>query len=110
MEWLFVEMPPFTRNAVRLSLEDELRRLQSELLANPEAGRVDPGTCGVRKMRIRDSARGQGKRFGARVHYLLVPERSIIYLLNVYRKDEQDSLTPEQKKALCRLVFFIQAE
>lgn len=110
MEYLFIEMPPFTRNCVKLGLEDDLRRLQAELLTNPLAGTVDRGTCGVRKTRMPDSARGQGKRFGARVHYLFVPERSIIYLLNVYTKDEQASLTPDQKKALCRFVLRIQAE
>lgn len=106
MEFVFVEVDLFTRKFGALGLEDEdLRKLQTELLRNPAAGAVDPGTCGLRKIRMPDPARRQGKRFGARVHYLLVPHRSTIYLVNVYPKAGQDALTAEQKKALCRLIL-----
>ena len=110
MKYLFIEMPQFTRNSVRLGLEEDVRRLQNELMDNPTAGSVDPGTCGLRKVRMQDARRQQGKRFGARVHYLLVPRTLTIYLLNVYPKDERDLLTPEQKKALCRIVRWLEAE
>ncbi len=51
-----------------------------------------------------DATRDQGKRFGARVHYVVVPPRRVIYLLFVYAKDEQDKLTPQQKKQLRDIV------
>lgn len=53
---------------------------------------------------MRDRSRGQGKRFGARVHYLYLPHRETIYFLSVYAKDEQDALTPDQKKRLCAVI------
>ena len=81
-----------------------------ELARSPTAGVLDPGTCGLRKVRIGDRSRGQGKSYGARVHYLFVPHRQTIYLLNVYTKDEQDTLTPEQKKQLCAKIRPLKAE
>jgi hypothetical protein len=60
MEYLFVEAALFTQAIVKLGLEEELGQLQLELRRNPRAGVLDPGTCGLRKVRIRDSARGQG--------------------------------------------------
>ena len=100
----FVETIVFTKRIVALGLEEALRVLQSELLRNPTAGRLDPGTGGLRKVRIPDPNRGKGKRGGARVHYLLLSHKSVIYLLYVYGKDERDTLTDDQKKELRAVV------
>lgn len=102
MEWVFVEAPEFTRRIMKLMLDDELPALQAELLANPRAGDVERGTCGLRKIRMRDPWRGQGKRFGARVHYVFVPREKAIYLMSIYPKGEKAALTPAEKKVLCR--------
>lgn len=104
MGWVFVESPEFTRRVVKLGLEDELRELEDELRSNPKAGEVDPSACGLRKIRMRDRSRSQGKRFGARVHYLVAPQHETIYLVFIYRKDVQNLLTSEQRDALCRWV------
>lgn len=42
----FVETTMFTKRIVALGLEDSLQMLQQELLADPEAGDVEPGTGG----------------------------------------------------------------
>lgn len=107
MQIRFVEMTPFTRKVIKLGLEEDLRMLQLHLLHNPQAGDVEPGTCGLRKIRMSDEGRGQGRRFGARVHYFWAAGRATIYLFNVYRKSEQDALTPAQKKMLCALILQI---
>jgi len=65
---IFVETTVFTKRISALGLEESLRGLQLELLDNPEAGDVEPGTAGLRKMRLGDPTRGKGKRGGARVH------------------------------------------
>lgn len=62
----FVETRPFTARIATLGLEEALRKLQLELLANPQAGVVDRGTGGLRKVRIPDPERGKGKRGGGR--------------------------------------------
>lgn len=106
----FVETDLFTRRVVRLNLEEALRRLQVELAVNPEAGDLDPGTGGLRKVRVADPARGRGKRGGARVHYLWLPHQSLIYLVYVYTKDEADTLSAGQKKAVRAVVESIKRE
>lgn len=74
----FVEAKVFTKRVAALGLENQLRELQLDLVANPEAGTVDPGTGGLRKVRMADPARGKGKRGGARVHYLLLTHKDCL--------------------------------
>ena len=105
----FVETSIFTKQIAALALEDSLRGLQLELLDNPEAGDVEPGTAGLRKMRLGDPSRGKGKRGGARVHYLWLPHRGRIYLMFVYGKNEASTLTADQKKNLRAIVAQIKA-
>src|SRR3990172_8904822 len=109
----FVESTVFTKRIVRLGLEEPLRKLQGHLAANPTAGRLDPGTSGLRKVRIGDPRRargGGGRRGGARVHYLWVPSSQLVYFLFVYSKEEADTLTEDQKKALTAVVRAIKHE
>jgi hypothetical protein len=100
VNYTFVETTEFTRRIGKLGLEADLRGLQKELNENPKKGDTDSGTGGLRKVRMSDSTRGQGKRFGARVHYVVVERRQVIYLVFVYGKGESDKLTPNQKKIL----------
>jgi hypothetical protein len=106
----FVETSVFTRRIVSLGLEEPLRELQLLLASHPETGALDPGTGGLRKVRIGDPGRGKGKRGGARVHYLWIPAASLIYLIYVHSKDEADSLTQDQKKQLRTIVDAIKRE
>jgi hypothetical protein len=105
----FVETTVFTKRVAALGLEESLQGLQLELIDNPEAGDVDPGTGGLRKIRLGDPTRGKGKRGGARVHYLWLPHRSRIYLMLVYGKNEASTLTADQKKELRTVVTQIKA-
>ena len=57
---------------------------------------------GLRK--IRWLAEGRGKRGGVRVIYYPMPARSVILMLLVYPKNQQDDLTSEQKRRLAQLV------
>ena len=106
----FVETWIFTKRIIALGLENQLRELQDLLPANPDAGAVDAGTGGLRKVRIADPRRGKGKRGGARVHYLLLTHRGLVYLVYVYGKDESDALTPDQKRQLRAVVEMIKRE
>lgn len=96
----FIETVAFTRRINALGLAPELKALQELLVASPMAGATDAGTGGLRKVRLPDPKRGKGKRSGARVHYLYLAAHDVIYLVFVYGKDEQDKLTPAQKKQL----------
>lgn len=100
MQKLFIEAPGFTVE-VQKSWDDETyASFQKMLLAEPDRGMVIPGCGGLRKVRFRDPRRGKGKRGGARVIYLHVPEVNWIFLLDIYGKPEKDDLSAAEKKIL----------
>ena len=109
MHLTFVEAKVFTDRVTRMGLEPAVRDLQATLLLAPDAGDLDPGTGGLRKIRMADPMRGKGKRSGARVHYLWLPHVRRIYLLFVYGKDEMTSLSSAQKAALTTITRAIKA-
>lgn len=106
----FVETTAFTKRVLALGLEDSLQMLQQEALADPEAGDVEPGTGGLRKIRMRDPGRGKGKRAGGRVHYLWQKHKERIYLIFVYGKHESAKLTADQKRQLRQIAAQIREQ
>ncbi len=99
---VIVETHVFTKQVVNLLTDEEYVELQVALIMRPEAGRVIPGSGGLRK--VRWQAKGHGKRGGIRVIYYWAVSRSRILLLYMYAKGEQDDLSPDQLKALRQLV------
>jgi hypothetical protein len=98
MDALFIELPAFQKHRNDY-LDDELfRSFQLELLKNPEAGDLVEGTGGLRKVRFSDQRRGKGKRSGLRVIYYWWSGFDQFLLFTVYSENEQDDLTPAQKK------------
>ena len=96
----FVEAPAFTRHIADYLNDDDYRRMQAQLAANPQLGDVMPGTAGFRKMRWADTRRGKGRRGGIRIIYYYFPFEEQIWLVTLYDKGEAADLTPKQKKAL----------
>ncbi|HEF4760544.1 TPA: type II toxin-antitoxin system RelE/ParE family toxin [Pseudomonas putida] len=95
---IFIETPIFTRRAKELLNDDTHIALQKILVQNPSIGDVIEGSGGIRKMRL--SAKGHGKRGGARVIYYHFVSASQIALLMIYPKNEQQDLTADERKAL----------
>ena len=104
MKALFVELPPFERLRTNYLDDDAYRALQTELMRNPLAGDVIEGTGGLRKLRQGDARRGKGKRGGLRVIYYWWLGGSQFWLFTLYDKDQADDLSPEQRKAIKRLL------
>lgn len=99
----FVETSEFSKWQPRFLPGDAYAELQRELIANPQRGGVMPGCGGLRKLRIADPKRQKGKRGGARVIYLHIPEAEQFLMLDVYGKGEKEDLTPAEKKELREL-------
>jgi len=99
---LVVETPVFTRRICDLLPDGEYRRLQLALVLRPEQGALVPGGQGLRKLRWGQP--GRGKRGGLRVLYYWDKDPETVYLLFVYEKSRQADLTPNQAKALGRLI------
>ncbi|MEW6716934.1 MAG: hypothetical protein AB1345_05475 [Chloroflexota bacterium] len=63
----FIEASAFTKHIYEYLSDDEFLGLQNFLLQYPEAGKIVPGSDGVRKVRWKIS--GKGKSGGVRVIY-----------------------------------------
>ena len=81
--------------------EDALRKLQNEIIRNPNAGRLIRGTGGFRKRRF--ALEGEGKSGGFRIIYMDMPAYSFVYLLMVYPKTVKETLTDAEKAVLRRI-------
>ena len=86
----FIETSLFSRLVQEYLTDEEYRKLQSELIQNPEVGSVVRGSGGVRKLRW--PAPGRGKRGGYRVIYFVRRPKGIIWMLTIYPKSEIDSI------------------
>lgn len=98
----FVYTDEFIDSAEELLDEEQLRALETELLRNPEAGRIIVGTGGVRKVRF--PLPGGGKSGGARVLYVYAAHDERIYFLLAYTKSVRESLGSGEKNALRKWV------
>ncbi len=99
---VILETRVFTRRVDRLLSTEEFREFQLELVANPRAGSVVPGTGGLRK--VRWSAGGRGKRGSLRILYYFHAESQRILLLFVFAKNERADLTKSQRDQLRKIV------
>ncbi|MBM4328808.1 MAG: hypothetical protein FJ118_16800 [Deltaproteobacteria bacterium] len=99
---VFIETSVFTRQLTDLLSEDEYKELQTFLADRPDAGPIIRGTGGLRKVRWGSESRG--KSGSVRVIYYWGVAEDRIFLLLMYRKGEQDDLTPAQRKILRRIV------
>jgi len=68
----------------------------------PEAGKVVPGSGGIRK--VRWAASGRGKRGGARILYYLANRQNQIFMLYAFAKNERVDLTKDQLSVLKKAV------
>jgi hypothetical protein len=59
---------------------------------------VIPGLGGIRKIRLKSSSKG--KSGGFRICYFYYQENEGLYFIWIYAKNEQENLTPDQKKLL----------
>jgi len=103
---VFIESLAFTRRLHELAKADAvevLTAIQSDLLDNPERGRLVPGLGGIRKARASNPARGKGKRGGFRYFYLYFEADQQIALVYLLDKDERDDLNPDERKLLRRI-------
>ena len=87
----FIEATSFTKHVYKYLSEDEFLGLQSFLLEYPEAGKVVPGSGGVRK--VRWAIAGKGKSGGIRVIYYFKRKESEIWLLTIYSKNEIENIS-----------------
>lgn len=105
----FVELPIFSAKWKKLDLsDDDLKRLQEEILLDPKVGAVMQGTGRVRKMRF--AFKHQGKSGGIRVIYVDFEVYEKIYLITAYTKNEKDNLTKEERNELKQMISILEKQ
>ena len=104
----FVYTPLFERTRKGLLSDDDMKRVEEELLAEPERGALLRETGGVRKMRA--APEGRGKSGGARVAYVHLPDRETVYFLIAFAKNVQANLSPNERKLLRQVITQIKGE
>ena len=84
-----------------LSMEDR-RRLENEIVNNPQIGAVMSGTGGLRKMRF--APENSGKSGGVRALYVdyVVFER--VYLVTAYPKSNKENISPTERKLYKKII------
>ena len=103
----FIELPMFRSKWKTLGLnDDDLRRLQLELLSDPKVGAVMQGTGGVRKMRF--AFEDRGKSGSVRVIYVDFEVYEKIFLITAYSKDERDNLTMSERNELRQMIGILE--
>lgn len=109
MTRVFIELPSFVNDWRDLGLCDvDLRRLQSEILSNPNVGKVIRDTGGIRKMRF--AFVNRGKRGSVRVIYVDFELKKKIFLITAYSKTNKDNLTKAERNDLKRLVSVLEKQ
>jgi hypothetical protein len=93
-----LQLPKFKAEATELIGAEGIEAVAVYLIDHPNAGPVIPGAGGVRKLRW--SAKGKGKRGGARIVYLYIVIAARVYLLRCYAKNVKANLTAEERKGL----------
>lgn len=99
---VIIETHTFTKQLLALLSDEDYRQFQKFLVERPSAGKVIPGSGGLRK--VRWSAKGRGRRGGARFIYYWFTEQGIILLLFIYPKNVHENLTPDQLRQLRKII------
>jgi mRNA-degrading endonuclease RelE of RelBE toxin-antitoxin system len=99
---VIIETPIFTRQIQSILADEDYRLLQAQLVQKPDAGKIIPGSGGLRKLRW--SAGGHGKRGGIRVIYYWFVRPEVVLMLFAYPKSKQNDLTPDQLKQLKKII------
>lgn len=107
MTRIFIQTCEFTRNWDDLGFkDDDLQRLELELLKNPKAGAVIRGTGKLRKLRF--AFKNEGKSGSTRVCYIDFMEQKVIYLITVYPKNQKDNLTKAERNQIKKMIAILE--
>lgn len=105
----FVMLPEFEKCWKQMNLnDDDLKRLQSELLINSQNNPVIKGTGGLRKIRF--AFENTGKSGSARVVYVDFVIYDTIYLISAYPKNEKDNLSNAERNAIKTIIEKLEAQ
>lgn len=92
----------YLRRVGKLLSADERTAMEAAIAAAPASAPVIVGTGGIRKIRWRRGS--SGKSGGVRTIYYYRAARSVVYLLTIYAKSEQEDLKPKERRTWQKFV------
>lgn len=98
----FIETTQFIRLITGLVPDEDYAAFQQMLAECPEKGDLMVGCVGVRKVCM--AAKDKGTSGGARIPYLHISNRYLIYLLTLFTKNDAANLSADGKRAVNRRV------
>ncbi|MCE5306274.1 MAG: type II toxin-antitoxin system RelE/ParE family toxin [Acidobacteriales bacterium] len=98
----------YERAAAKLLRPSVQQGLEEAIAAAPEHHPVVPGTGGFRKARWRRD--GGGKSGGVRVIYYFMVRPDVVFLADLYAKNEKENLTHAERNQLQKIASEIQQE
>ena len=103
----FIQTDEFIKNWERLGLtDDDLRRLELEIMKNPQVGPVIQGTGKLRKMRF--AFENKGNSWSSRVWYVDFLIHETVYLITVYPKNEKDNLSKAERNEIKKFIDILE--
>ena len=107
MSYSVIATPRFKREIKRLvkkfaSLKNEYAVLIDELSKTPSLGTPLGNNC--YKIRVSIASKGKGKSGGARVITYIFVQNTTVYLISIYDKSEQGSISDQQLLKLTKEV------
>lgn len=98
----------YKRKIGKLLSHAEALAAEDDIATHPEKWPVVQGTGGIRKAR---AARGSsGKSGGVRIMYYFWATETVLYLLDVYPKNEQANISSADKKILKSVIETLKRE
>jgi hypothetical protein len=107
----FIQMHGFTEEWEGLGLtDDNLRDLETAIMASPTGSPVVRGTGGLRKLRFSPAGWPRGKSGALRVGYVYFRAYCIVVLIVVYTKTETDNISPAGRKVIYNVIKRLERE
>lgn len=105
----FIQTSVFEKQWDALGLKDEdLCRLEYEIMNEPQLGVIIPGTGKLRKRRF--AIGNKGKSGGTRVCYVDFVVLDTIYLFSIYPKSQKENLSKEECNTIKKLIDKLESE
>lgn len=103
----FIQTKEFSFNWDRLGFrDDDMRRLELDIMSNLNRYPILQGTGGLRKARF--AFKNQGKSGGVRVCYVDFAIKETIYLITVYHKNEKDNLSRAERNDIKKMIALLE--
>lgn len=104
----FIQTKEFSKNWDELGFnDDDLRKLEIDIMSNPTKYPVMQGTGGLRKARY--AIENKGKSGGVRVCYVDFVFAETIYLITVYPKNEKDNLSKAERNEIKKVIEILES-